>query len=510
MPFAVAAGLLTAILPGYAMVDLNGNGMSDIWELIYSATNLDPNADTDGDGFSNLQEATAGTNPFDSNSYPHITSFGTTPTNFSVTLPCTLGKVYQLYSIPSLPGTNWLMETGVVVRSGSTLTLSAPTGPGSEFFRIGIADTNTDGSLLNDWEKYQVGLDPLNPFSNGNLDTNGQLISDYAYVTNRLAAQNVFTIAATDPITTEPDPGGSPTDLGVLTLTRGGFPLSAVTVNLSLGGPGPGFATEGVDHMPLPRSVTLMAGAGSADISVTPLANTNLHAPVIAQMQLLPGTGYTVGSGSNASVVIYPSPTPTGAGLTGYYFTNSSTTYTNAANFNPTNLFLTRVDPTVDFVWTNGTSPDLSNGLYSVRWTGQVQPQYSETYSFDVRSDDGCRLWVGDQLVISDWKSQSAADVVSNITLQAGTRYDLKLEYLRNSGTAQVHLNWYSPSQPKEIIPSNCLYPTNNFGNNSSNAPAAITSALSAVAFLGQPFSLKVKAANTPLGLTARGLPPGL
>ena len=25
-----------------------------------------------GDGFSNLQEANAGTNPFDSNSYPHI------------------------------------------------------------------------------------------------------------------------------------------------------------------------------------------------------------------------------------------------------------------------------------------------------------------------------------------------------------------------------------------------------------------------------------------------------
>src|SRR5262249_7405614 len=148
--------------------------------------------------------------------------------------------------------------------------------------------------------------------------------------------------------------------------------------------------------------------------------------------------------------------------LMGYYFTNSSTTYSNVANFNPTNLFFTRLDPTVDFVW-GGTNPppNLSNGLYSVRWVGQVQPQYSEPYYFDVRSDDGCRLWVGDQLVINNWRSQGVADVVSNIVLQGGTHYNLRLEYLQAGGSAQAHLYWYSPSQPKQIIPANRLYPTN-------------------------------------------------
>ncbi len=37
-----------------------------------------------------------------------------------------------------------------------------------------------------------------------------------------------------------------------------------------------------------------------------------------------------------------------------------------------------------------------------------------------------------------------------------------------------------------------------------------MTSALSAVAFLGQPFTFIVTGANTPLGFTAKGLPPGL
>src|SRR5208337_2523314 len=60
-------------------------------------------------------------------------------------------------------------------------------------------------------------------------------------------------------------------------------------------------------------------------------------------------------------------------------------------------------------------------------------------------------------------------------------------------------------------IPNSCLYPTNSgAGNNSSNAPSVVTSALSAVAFLGQPFSFTVTGANTPLGFTATGLPPGL
>jgi uncharacterized protein (DUF1800 family) len=507
---SILAVLFAGIVAGSAAVDLNGNGMSDIWEWSHGATNANPNADPDGDGFSNIQEALAGTNPFDSNSYPHFAVFGVTATNFNLTFACEWGKVYQLQSVTTLGGTNWLAETGMVARSGSALTLSAPTGPSAKFFRLAISDTNSDGSPLNDWEKYQVGLDPLRTFSNGSLDGNGQLLSDYAYVTNRLASQDVVTISATDPVTMEPDPGTSPTDLGQLTVSRGGFPLDSVTVDLATGGPGAGFAVAGVDHAPLPASVTLAAGMSSTNISVTPLANTNLQAPVIAQLKLLPGAGYSMGASTNASVVIYPSSTPAGAGLTGYYFKNSSTNYASAVNFNPTNLLVTRVDPTVDFVWTNGTAPDLSNGLYTVRWTGQVLPQYSETYYFDVRSDDGCRLWVGDQLVIDDWKSQGATDVAGNINLQAGTRYNLKLEYLQTGGKAEAHLYWYSASQSKQIIPGNRLYPTNNFGNHSSNAPAAITSALNAVAFLGQPFTFNVTAANTPLNFTARGLPPGL
>jgi hypothetical protein len=506
----LCAALVTAPPARAQMIDSNHNGMSDVWEWLYNAYGINPDADSDGDGFSNLQEATAGTNPFDSNSYPRIPSVTVSGTNITVTIPSFAGKLYQLQSVTP-PSTNWVIETNLEAPPGASVSLPTPVGAAMKFYRIAISDVDSDGSgLMNDWEKYELGLSPTNAWSNGHQDINGNPLSDYAYATNLLASQNVMSIAATAVAALQPDPGQNVTAAGQFTVTRGGFPLGPVTVNLSVGAPGTGVAVPGVDYAALPASVTLAAGASSQTITLTPLADTNLPAPVVAQLNLAPGANYTLGAPTSASVVIYPSPTGHGTGLFGQYFTNSSTTYTNSKNFNPTNLFYTNIDPVIDFIWTNGTYPDLSNGLYSVRWTGQVQPQFSETYYFDVLSDDGCRLWVNDQLLIDDWQAQTAKDSVGSIALQAGTRYDLKLEYLQDGGAAQVHLNWYSPSQPEEIIPTTALYPTNTAGTTGSNAPAAVTSPLSAVAFLGQPFTFTVTAANTPKTFTAAGLPPGL
>ena len=508
----VIAGFLSASVRGAAqIIDLNHNGMSDIWEWMYNAYGINPDTDPDGDGFVNWQEAIAATDPFNAHSYPYIPAFSCSPTNFSVTLPCALGKMYTLFSATNLSNPKWAVETNMEALSGTNITLAGTPGRVVKFYRVGISDVSSDGSgLMNDWEKFELGLSPTNAYSNGQEDLNGAPMSDYEYVTNMLASQNVITIAATDPTAVEPDPGQKASNTGLLTITRGGFPLDSITVNLALSGPGAGFATMGLDYSNLSTSVSLPAGSSSATVAVLPMADTNLQTPAIVELQLLAGDNYTVGTESNAAVVIYPSPTAFGTGLLGQYYTNSSTTYSNAANFNPTNLFLTRVDPDIDFDWTNGTVPDLSNGLYTVRWTGQVQPQFSDSYMFDVQSADGCRLWVDDQLLINKWQSQGLTDWTNVIALQAGTRYDIKLEYLQSGGAPQAHLYWYSPDQAREIIPNSCLYPTNGFVSGTSNAPAVITSALSAVAFLGQPFSFTVTGANTPLGFTANGLPPGL
>src|SRR5262249_47627025 len=129
-----------------------------------------------------------------------------------------------------------------------------------------------------------------------------------------------------------------------------------------------------------------------------------------------------------------------------------------------------------------------------------------EPYIFVLRTDDGSRLWVNGQLIIDDWRNKSVSDSNSvTMNLQAGVRYDIKVEYYQATGGAEAHLSWYSPSQPKQIIPTARLYPTTV-----TPAPTSITSPLNAVAFLGQPFSFTVTAANSPISYTATGLPPGV
>jgi len=146
--------------------------MSDVWEQIYNAVALDPNLDYDGDGASNLKESIAGTDPRSTNSVPKIPSPTLTASNFSVTLPSALGKQYQLQSVqPEISGwTNWTVESTIIARTGTVVTLTAPIGATPKFFRVGIADVDTDGDGLNDWEEYQLGLDPTKAFSNNQLD----------------------------------------------------------------------------------------------------------------------------------------------------------------------------------------------------------------------------------------------------------------------------------------------------------------------------------------------------
>jgi hypothetical protein len=145
-----------------------------------------------------------------------------------------------------------------------------------------------------------------------------------------------------------------------------------------------------------------------------------------------------------------PAPSPTGTGLAGAYFNN--------ANF--TNQSFSRTDSTVNFNWGEGSpDPRIADTSFSIRWTGQIQPQYSQTYTFYIVSDDGIRLWVNNQLIINNWTDHPPTENSGTIALVAGIKYDIKLEYYENSGGAVAQLAWSSSSQPKQIIPQVRLYP---------------------------------------------------
>ncbi|WP_258171269.1 fibronectin type III domain-containing protein [Paenibacillus sp. R14(2021)] len=71
-------------------------------------------------------------------------------------------------------------------------------------------------------------------------------------------------------------------------------------------------------------------------------------------------------------------------------------------------LALTQTDPAIDFDWGGGRpTPDVPGEWFTARWTGKIQPQYTETYTFYTNTDDGVRLWVNGQLLISNWVSMN-------------------------------------------------------------------------------------------------------
>ena len=69
----IAALAMFGAAPANAIVDLDGDGMSDVWQQKFGAVGINPNGDDDGDGQTNFAESVAGTNPFDATSVFKLT-----------------------------------------------------------------------------------------------------------------------------------------------------------------------------------------------------------------------------------------------------------------------------------------------------------------------------------------------------------------------------------------------------------------------------------------------------
>lgn len=147
----------------------------------------------------------------------------------------------------------------------------------------------------------------------------------------------------------------------------------------------------------------------------------------------------------------------TGTGLTADFWGD----ITNGVRNFPDTPTTTRIDPTIDFLWTNlQPDPSINPTYFMVRWHGQVQPLYSDTYTFSTTSDDGSRLWVDGKLIVDQWRNQAATTVSGTIALQAGQKYDIVMEYFQGTSASAARLLWNSDHQSPEVIPMTQLYPT--------------------------------------------------
>jgi hypothetical protein len=141
-----------------------------------------------------------------------------------------------------------------------------------------------------------------------------------------------------------------------------------------------------------------------------------------------------------------------GTGVRGDYFDTATLT----------TLRQTRLDPNIDFNWMMlSPIPGLVGAdTFSIRWTGFVQPRYSEAYTFFAVCDDGVRVFLNNAMVIDGWAGPANREFTTTPTmLTAGDKIDLRVEYFENTGSAACRFSWQSASQVKEAVPTSQLYP---------------------------------------------------
>jgi len=93
---------------------------------------------------------------------------------------------------------------------------------------------------------------------------------------------------------------------------------------------------------------------------------------------------------------------------------------------------------------------------YSIEWLGYFKAPYTDTYTFNLLSDDGSALWIGNNAIsgftlanatIDNHSLQGASTTASSslISLVAGQYYPIRIQY-GNFGTATVMNFWYTRS----------------------------------------------------------------
>jgi hypothetical protein len=142
-----------------------------------------------------------------------------------------------------------------------------------------------------------------------------------------------------------------------------------------------------------------------------------------------------------------------GKGLNGYYYCNTTLSGSPV---------LTRVDEELNFAFGEGGTPGagLPASGWSARWMGELEAVNSGAYTFKTLSNDGVRVWVNNSLLINNWTDHAQTwDTSSGLWLNAGQRYNIKVEFFDGGGDNAMKLYWSYPGQADEIVPKCQLFP---------------------------------------------------
>lgn len=97
-------------------------------------------------------------------------------------------------------------------------------------------------------------------------------------------------------------------------------------------------------------------------------------------------------------------------------------------------------------------------GAFSVQWDGFIHIEQAGQYRFEPNSDDGCDIYINEQLVGSDPGPDRGNRTVTNVALDPGY-HPIRIRYWDGGGGRGLQIWFYPPGGSRVKLPSQLLYP---------------------------------------------------
>ncbi|MFC5220678.1 alpha-L-fucosidase [Streptomyces coerulescens] len=196
-----------------------------------------------------------------------------------------------------------------------------------------------------------------------------------------------------------------------------------------------GFTVNGASVLGSDQKVTVTKAGDGYDI--TPAGDATNPTATVIKLSITPAAPTAEGNGTGLKAEIFDNDQLTGSPK------------------------VTRTDPTINYAWRFGGSPaeNIPTEHFGTRWTGTIEPRYSEKYQFTTVSDDTVRVWIDGKLIIENMTPHDGAVDKGAIELEAGKKYSIKVEHTEQTGEAFMKLLWSSPNTSQQIVPKSQLSP---------------------------------------------------
>lgn len=274
-----------------------------------NAAELPPGDDSDGDGWTNLEESLAGTNPRDAADALRVQIAHAGDGGLAFTVTTQPGKTYQLQWSDSPAGPVWTDDGAPVAADSTTLVLNASQDAAPpRFYRVLAQDQDSDSDGVSDWAERLMGTDPAQAFSPNNAS--GGVASDGDTLRSLLSLSFAAVLGEEEAIEKEAKPARLRLTRGQglmrLTLPWQRLPhpdarrgtASANDFTLTVAAPGGSIA--GAES----GSLVFPAGLSSLDILVQPAADSVPEVPETVRLSL-----------TGSAVTPYPAPLEASAAI---------------------------------------------------------------------------------------------------------------------------------------------------------------------------------------------------